>query len=345
LALQRHDRAQIDRLLALIDVVPEAERAVVSAFGWASPATLRGFTATLLASADPLPRWLGLAACAAHRVDPGAALDRALDAADARERGLALQSAGVLGRPDRRDACAAHLDDDDARCRWHAAAAVMLLRGSAAAAQALQGVALAPGAGVEREAALRLHMLCTPPEAARQTVRELAADPARRRQAIQAAGWAGDLQALPWLLQQMEDPGLARAAGEAFALLTGADLAALDLEGSAPPDRHGQGPEAGEDDPVAMDDDESLPWPDVARVRAWWQAQGSRLDGGAGARCFMGAPVSAQSLLHVLRSGGQRQRAAAALLQVLGAPTGALFNVAAPAPRQQRLLDLATRVV
>jgi uncharacterized protein (TIGR02270 family) len=359
LAIERRDHAQIDRLLALVDAVPDAARALVSAFGWVSPASLRGFTTTMLASKEALLRWLALAACAAHRVDAGTVLDRALESTNVRERAVALKSAGVLGRPERASACVAHLDDANARCGWYAAASALMLGNTTQAAEAIRRVALAPPPAKDaaspsspgltiRDAALRLHLLSSSPDAARQTVRQLAADATQRRRAVQAAGWAGDLQAVPWLMQQMDDPRHARVAGEAFTLLTGADLAALDLEGPTPEAAGAadSGPtEDAEDDRVALDEDESLPWPDIARVHAWWQANASRL-GTGGRRCFMGAPVSPEHLMQVLRTGAQRQRATAAVLQVLAEPgRQVLFNVAAPAPRQQRLLGLSTRVV
>ena len=159
---------------------------------------------------------------------------------------------------------------------------------------------------------------------------------------IEASGWAGDVQVVPWLIQQMADPRHARVAGEAFTLLTGADLALLDLEGPSPENVEGGPTEDADDDNVALDEDESLPWPDLARLQAWWEANRSRMP--TGTRCFLGAAADETHCQHVLRTGGQRQRAVAALLLVLMRPGSNLFNLAAPAPRQQRLLCLPVRV-
>jgi len=60
---------------------------------------------------------------------------------------------------------------------------------------------------------------------------------------------------------------LARLAGEAFSMITGADLAALDLERKPPEGLH-----TGPSDAPA-DEDDSLPWPDRERVLRWWQAR------------------------------------------------------------------------
>lgn len=95
-----------------------------------------------------------------------------------------------------------------------------------------------------------------------------------------------------------------------------------------------------DDDNVALDEDESLPWPDPERVQGWWQANQARFTttSSAGRRVFMGEVPSPAQALQVLREGGQRQRIAAA--QWLGplVPGSKLFQTAAPAWRQQRWL-------
>ena len=53
---------------------------------------------------------------------------------------------------------------------------------------------------------------------------------------VSAVGLLGDPVSLPWLIQQMRDMPHARVAGEAFSLITGADLALLDLELRDSPD-------------------------------------------------------------------------------------------------------------
>jgi uncharacterized protein (TIGR02270 family) len=345
LAIERRDEAQIEKLLALAEALPEdAPRALSSAYGWVSAQSLRGLTASLLQSAQPLKRWLGIAACAAHRVDPGGELAPALADPHALLRTTALRTAAKLGRVNLLPAVLAQLRSDDEATRAAAAwAAVMLGQAGEAgeAALALQAQALAKG-GASLEA-LQLSLLAAKPDAARALVRRLASEGAPLRTTIRAAAWAGEAQAVPWLLKQMADDSHARLAGEAFSFLTGADLALLDLERK----------EAGEvssgpnDDPddanVALDEDESLPWPDVGRVQAWWESHRGRMP--TGGRCFMGAAPSAEHCKQVLCAGGQRQRYAAALLLALQQPGAVLFNTAAPAHRQQRALGLPMRVM
>lgn len=153
---------------------------------------------------------------------------------------------------------------------------------------------------------------------------------------IQARGVIGDPIRVPWLIGHMEEVRTARAAGEAFTLISGADLALLDLE-RRPPEDFESGPNDDPDDPnVEMDPDEGLPWPDVAKVEEWWHANSHRFQ--KGQRYFMGQPVTREHCIHVLKTGYQRQRILAAHYLCLLNPGTPLFNTSAPAWRQQRLL-------
>jgi uncharacterized protein (TIGR02270 family) len=333
-AIERRDTAQIERLLALLEALPDAPRALASAFGWVSAPALRGLTAPLLASAAPAHRWLGIAACALHRVDPGGALVAAIGQPQPRLRALALRTAGLLGRQDLLGPCLGLLADEDAACQLAAAWAAVLLGDRTDGARALLALALQPGSA-QREA-LQLALLSADPGTARRIVRQLAAQGTDLRTTLQASAWAGDVQAIPWLIKQMADERHARVAGESFSFLTGADLALLDLE-RKPPEGFQSGPSDDPlDDNVALDEDESLPWPDVARVQAWWQAHAAGMP--QGERCFVGAAADAAHCAQVLATATQRQRRAAALLLSLQRPGAVLFNVAAPTHRQRRLL-------
>jgi uncharacterized protein (TIGR02270 family) len=171
---------------------------------------------------------------------------------------------------------------------------------------------------------------------ARDFLRVLPDESGRWRWLLDGAGIAGDPALVPWLIQQMQEQKSARAAGEAFTLITGADLALLDLE-RKPPEDFQFGPNDDPDDPnVDMDPDDGLPWPDVKKVEAWWHANEARFQ--KGTRYFMGQPVTKEHCIHVLKTGYQRQRVLAAQYLCLLEPGTPLFNTSAPAWRQQRLL-------
>ena len=160
----------------------------------------------------------------------------------------------------------------------------------------------------------------------------LQSTPGDRRRKIQGAGWIGDPAYVPWLIRQMSSPVSARVAGESFSLITGADLAWLDLE-RKPPGDVSAGPNDNPDDPnVDLDADEGLPWPDPERIQQWWASRETQFL--AGQRWFMGEPLNARACLRTLRGGLQRQRIAAALHLCLLNPGTVLFEWRAPAARQ-----------
>jgi uncharacterized protein (TIGR02270 family) len=333
-AIEDRDVLGLDKLLAIAEAVPESLSGVVSAFGWVSADSLRGITKSLLDSPSPLPRQVGLAACEMHQANPGAAVVAALGDANPALRARALQVVGNLGLVDHLLACTDALADEDACCAYHAARSGVLLGNRGASVSALHRIASAPGCW--RSRALGLLLKLQSPTDAHATLTALAQDPACIRLLIQGIGTAGDPHYVPWLIQQMQDSKLSRLAGESFSYITGLDLAYLDLE-RKPPEGVDFGPnDDPNDDNVAMDEDDGLPWPDVEKVSSWWQANGQRF--APGTRYFMGEPPSAAHCLDVLKNGFQRQRMAAAIYLCLLKPGTPLFNCAAPAWRQQRLL-------
>jgi uncharacterized protein (TIGR02270 family) len=225
------------------------------------------------------------------------------------------------------------LQDGDEACRFWAAWSAVLAGNRDKALEALKTFVLLPNA--YRQRALLVLKLLTPFQA-NELLKVLARDPANVRLLVQGAGIAGDPYYVPWLIKQMEDMKFSRLAGESFSFITGLDLAYLDLERNAP-----EGVEFGpndnpEDENVAMDEDDNLPWPDPAKIQAWWETNKSRFKNGE--RYFMGAPVSREHCIQVLKEGYQRQRIAAAQYLCLLEPGAQLFPTSAPAWRQQRWL-------
>jgi uncharacterized protein (TIGR02270 family) len=333
-AIEEKDERRLDKLFALVVVLPKSQPGLISAFGWASAQHLQGTGARLLASPEPFKREVGIAACIMHRVDPGAALDGAVTDPDAQLRARALRAAGELGRRDLLARCMDALLDEDAGCRFWAAHSAVLLGNRTAAVESLTTIALQEGP--HRVAALRLLLKIISLPQANELLKVLACNPNDILLLIQGAGITGDPYYISWLIKQMEDLKLARLAGESFSFITGLDLAYLDLE-RKPPEGVEFGPnDDPEDDNVAMDEDDSLPRPDPAKIQAWWEVNKSHFKNGE--RYFMGAPVSREHCIHVLKEGYQRQRIAAALYLCLLEPGMKLFPTSAPAWRQQRWL-------
>ncbi|MEA2465712.1 MAG: hypothetical protein QOJ98_3459 [Acidobacteriota bacterium] len=333
-ALEAGDLDSFLRAAQIVDNVPEVINGVASALGWVSRDRLAGIGLDLLTSQSPVRRRLGLAACRLHGADPGPTLLAGLRDADAGVRAEALRTAGVLGRQDLVSACTAAASDDDPNVQFWAAWSSVLLGNRTVGLDALTRMGETQVPHRARAFGLSLQAMST--NAAHRVLQDLAKDPKQLRWLIQGAGITGDPTYVSWLIGHMDKNETTRLAGEAFSLLTGLDLAVLDLE-RKPPEDFESGPNDDPDDPnVDMDADDGLPWPDPERITKWWAANGNRFQ--SGIRYFMGAPVTREHCIDVLKNGYQRQRILAAHYLCLLDPGTPLFNTSAPAWRQQRLL-------
>jgi len=337
-AIEERDARRLDVLLATAEALPESLDGLDSAFGWVSASALRGITGSLLASQDAFRRRVGIVACNLHRVDPGAALAEAVADDDPGLRAQAWRAAGELARRDLLGASVAALSDADAACAFQAARAAVLLGDRGDAVQALLRIAMADGP--HRMDALRLLLKLLDLPQALPILRTLTDAPGQAKALVRCVGVAGDPHFMEWLLGRMDDPLLSRQAGEAFCMITGLDLAWLDLECKRPAGfEPGPDDTAGNED-VEVDEDEDLPWPDPVKLRAWWGANAHRF--ASGTRYFMGERLSADLCVRVLREGFQRQRIAAAQHLCFLNPGTRLFPTSAPAWRQQRWLDASS---
>lgn len=333
-SLEDRSADRLQNLIALAAALPNALMGLTSAFGWVSAPILKGIVSELLSDPDPFRQCIGITACSLHRVDPGTVLAQAMVATNAPLRARALRCAGEVGRLDLVSLCVQSLNDVDAECQFRAAQASVLLGDRGNGLAMLGRIALQPGRF--RIQALALALFSTDAAAAGQLVGHIAGQREDVHLLMRAVGFAGDVSAIPWLIGLMAEDKLARLAGESLSFITGADLAWLELE-RRPPENFESGPNDNPDDEdVAMDEDDGLPWPDHAKVQAWWVANSHRFQ--PGVRYFMGAPPSWNHCLLVLKDGYQRQRFAAAQYLCLLHPGTPLFNCAAPAWRQRQLL-------
>jgi uncharacterized protein (TIGR02270 family) len=337
-ALKAVEPSSLDRLFALAEGDSVKGEGLIAAFGWLEPKHLQGKVVTLLDAPGSFNRLVGIAACAVHRVDPGLLAARRILDESPPVRARALRTAGEIGCEEVAPACAAAFHDEDPECRFWAAWSAVLLGDRRAALDLLTATSLEGGA--HRQRAFRLVLQTMSPAAAHSFLEKLAADPSQLRWLIQGSGVAGDPAYASWLIGHMANEKTARLAGAAFSLITGADPARLDLERRRP-ENFESGPDDDPEHPnVEMDADDGLPWPDPQRIEKWWAANSGRFQ--KGTRHFMGARVSRDHCIDVLKNGYQRQRILAAHYLCLLEPGTPLFNTSAPAWRQQRLLGTMT---
>jgi uncharacterized protein (TIGR02270 family) len=335
LAFECGDDVRIKAVLEVAEEKPETCRGLVSALGWLKWEQAEVHVGKLLTDESPLLRCVGLAAYAAHRQDPGRALTDALRDVHPIVRARAIQSVGELGRKDLLPFIQDNLTAKDEFCRYSAAWSAALL-GDAGSASVLKSF-------VNRnfpwpEDALKLAIRRMAPASAIDWQAELAKQPDTMRLAIIGTGAIGDPLLVPWLIERMAVPELARVAGESFTMITGVDIAFADLEGERPEGFESGPTEDPEDENVEMDADEDLPWPNPELIRDWWEKNKSGFR--SGTRYLMGQPITYEQTEQVLRTGRQRQRHAAALEMSMLKPGLPLFEVRTPGFRQQRMLGL-----
>jgi uncharacterized protein (TIGR02270 family) len=309
---------------------PALARAVTSALGWLPDAVARDHVLYLLLAAEPIARRVGLAASAIRREHPGARLEKALRDPDPGLRARALKAVGEFGDANLAPVARAALDDADAACRFWGAWTAALLGGDPAAVAVLQESAILPGPNQARAALLAVRRLA--PDAARRWLTVLAQNPTTARIALAGTGALGEASAVPRLLEAMKDLPLARLAGEAFEFITGVDLAYQDLDRKPPADFEAGPTENPADEDVDPDPDGFLPWPDPDKVAAWWAKHSS--DFPRNSRYLLGKPIGSDWCREVLKTGRQRQRAAAALELAIRRPGTPLVEVRAPGFRQ-----------
>ena len=336
MALEGNDINRINKVYQIAEEVPETLSGLISAFGWVEPRHLQGKVSGLLVSNVPLWRRVGIAACAIHRVDPGDYLIQAVQDDDLQLRARALRAAGELGRVDLKQILLEQVNNQDANIDFWAAWSTVLLGGRGKALASLQTRSIEDSEFSVKAMQLALRVLNL--QEVKELLKGLVLNGNRTREAIIGAGISGDPIYVPWLIKQMEVPKLAKIAGESFSFITGTDIAYEDLDGELPKDFAAGPTENPEDEDVAMDSDEDLPYPNPLLIDRWWkQHQNNFLPG---VRYLLGKPISEHQCQIVLRSGKQRQRQAAALELALMQPATPLFETRAIGKRQQQLLSL-----
>ncbi len=319
-----NDFQHIGGVLSLACSSPEFARAAAAAIAWLGE-EVSGQVIALLQRVDhPIHGYLLLAAQAGKRHDVDTAIKRCLETPNSVAREHALRLVGELRRRDFLQALHAAIADPEPGCRTSAAQSLLLL-GEPTGADTLGDAILAGQATTRRT--IEILARCAPREWVRDLVRVLAGSSGTRRLAILGAGALGDPAAVPWLLGLMSESELARVCGEALSMMTGIDLALMDLD---------RDPDASEDDPgeSGHPDDADLPWPDAGAIEQWWSVHRASMP--AGDRHLLGLRMTSETAVLALKQGYQRQRFAASIELSTLHPDKAVFPVAARARLQQR---------
>lgn len=244
---------------------------LVSAFGWLPAEIAHPWIERFLNSKELDHKYLALAICSIRRENPGAYLTKYLQRDDCIQHKKlytrALRLIGELKRADLANALIAAVDADDEDIAFWANWSSVLL-GNHAAISKLQPYIFAEGAYQSK--AIDMIFRVMPVEPARSLIARLAENPEQQRAVVKAVGVLGDPHAVDWLITKTRETALSRLAGEAFTLITGIDLDRDTLSQDAPDDYQPGPNDDTDDDDVAMDEDENLPWPNTRAMGLAW---------------------------------------------------------------------------
>lgn len=333
MAFESGIESRLQAVLKTVQKTPEMSPGLISALGWIAYEQVSSHIERLLNSESPTIQRVGLAAKAVHRKDPGSVLQTMLISSDVGLRARALKAVGELGRRNLASLVSSSLSAEDPSLGWWAAWSGAIL-GDGVAIPVLQKIATQKGPCAVKAAMMAVRRM--PVDASHRWIKVLSENPETIPVAVCAAGALGDPTLIPWLIENMAVPALARVAGESFTMITGVDLAYDDLDTDKPEGFEAGPTEDPEDENVEMDEDEDLPWPNPELIKKWWFTH--RLEFTNGTRYLLGKPISIEWLQQVLRNGRQRHRAVAALELAIRQPGTVLFNTSAPGFRQQALL-------
>jgi len=333
IAFESGDAQRIEKVVSVGSKSHAAFRGMVSGLGWLDDRQFNSIIRGLVRANSPSYRRLGIAACGIRRVDPKSYLESAIQDSDLFLKTRALKAVGELKRQDLLPLLKNDLQNEDHACRFEAARSALLL-GNRSALRPMGQFVQAPSPF--RLPAMQIAFRIMDTQTSKNWLKALAKDPGHMRDVIIGTGIVGDPCYVPSLLKQMETPELARVAGEAFTMITGADLTDEALEGEWLEDLEAGPNDDPEDENVDMDADEDLPFPHVAGVKDWWSSNRGRFQ--AGTRYLLGAPITLEHCRNVLRFGLQRQRQAAAVELALLSSDAPLFNIAELGVRQLEVL-------
>jgi uncharacterized protein (TIGR02270 family) len=318
------------RKISISCTVGQLARGLVSALGWLPFDKVEKRIAEFLSSEHAAERRIGIAASAIHRVDPGVALREAIADSDPFLRARALQAVGELGRLELLPRLRTGYTDPVKNIRFAAAWSATRLSENLDSLAVLR--TFAESADPRAYQALRIAIGRMDLASSKLWQASLANKKETSRLAVVAAGAIGDPALVPWLIAQMQFPLVARMAGQAFAMMTGVDLAYEDLDREKPVDFEAGPTENPQDENVETEQDADLRWPGPELVAEWWKKNAHRF--ASGRRYLFGKEISTASLREVLAHGYQPHRTAAALELALRRPTEPLFEVRARATAQ-----------
>ncbi|WP_084558310.1 HEAT repeat domain-containing protein [Mesorhizobium sp. LNJC394B00] len=213
MAIEQGDAKRVE---STIDAARQAveRRGLAGALSWHKPQKIGKLVRDWLGAHDALLRYLGVAACAAHDVDPKQLLRRLVRDPDADTRALSLRLAGRLKRTDLAQEMEAAMEATDDTVRLWAGWALSELGFGDLARTELRKAATA--GSPDALPALRATVKAGPEKEVRAWLGGLMRSSDTAPVAVRGIGMLVDRSVLPWLIERMREPHVAEAACAAF---------------------------------------------------------------------------------------------------------------------------------
>ena len=273
LAFRSHDQAKIQLVVETALAVEDNYSGLLHALVWLPGHLVHDWIKRFFTSKDLSHKCLALQACNMRRENPAEYLLNILRREDCRENTqlyiAALKVAGELKRFDLIEHVLLATENQDPDVKFWAVRSAIFL-GDKAKVSILEDY-ISQNSELQLDA-INLAFRVLSVDDARKWVNKLAENPLMVRALIIITGVMGDPQAAEWLLQRMQVTEFSRVAAEAFCMITGTDLNAMNMSVNPPDDIDLLPSESADDDNVKMHDDENLLWPDVIKLTAYWNS-------------------------------------------------------------------------
>ena len=346
LAIESGDKTRLQTLWSVVEKNPETmQDGLISALAWVAEETAVPWMDYWLPLTNyPRLQQIALHAFALRRLEPDAALDDFFASPDATVREAVCVLTGRVRSARYIPLLETAKKDAAPEVREAAAIALLLLGQGEKTLSDLWQASLhwneiaANSKGWTKSMAIRRaeaaarhigHALPVSHEGVRQLMEKIPA-----RQGLIVLAHHGDPATAQWIIGAMSRKDLARLAGWAFTMVTGADLDALRLTAAAPE------PDTNEDERKTplQDPDIGLSWPHPTAVDTWWSKNGNSY--APGSRLLHGQPVADRiHNIDLLSNAAQATRWAAAFNLALNDKKAPYFETNAAASEQRAVLD------
>lgn len=295
LAFRSLDSNNIQFLLEKCNDNPSLSKGLISALAWLPSNIVGEWLSKFIQSKDLFHKYIAIYAYRIRNEKPGVIFPKLLERDDCIQNeklyGQCLRLIGELKLNEHKHLLSPAFNDERKNIQFWAQRSAVFL-GDHSHLKKIQEYSLVPTPYQESATSIALRISSIAD--ARNLIAKMIEHKTQSRIILYALRVLGDTQAIPWVINKMEDPVLARFAGHTFSTITGIDILKQGLVFELPELASPEELENQEAD-LDIDIDENLAWPDVQKIKATWQRYSQNFP--AGQRLLHGKMLSASWLM------------------------------------------------